>query len=299
MVKGKINREKYGLLFIAPFFITFLIFQLYPMIYSLYVSFIKWDGMSKNIKFVGLANYSRLFADPVFLKSIANTWIMWLCGGIPQLILALILAVVLNEARLKGKDIFRAVYFFPNLVTATSIGILFAFLFDWQAGSVNKILMNIHLIKEPINFLMSENYSRGIVSLTSFWMWFGYSMIIFMAGIKNIPEELYEAATVDGASKTQRFCSITIPLLRPTILFSFITSLIGGMQSFDIPYALSKGAGDPNNATMSMVMYLYRTAFVNNNYGYGAAVGYALFIIILVFAIISFKFINRNADDYE
>ena len=160
MVKGKINREKYGLLFIAPFFITFLIFQLYPMIYSLYVSFIKWDGMSKDIKFVGLANYSRLFADPVFLKSIANTWIMWLCGGIPQLVLALILAVVFNEARLKGKDIFRAVYFFPNLVTATSIGILFGFLFDWQAGSVNKILMNIHLIKEPINFLMSENYSK-------------------------------------------------------------------------------------------------------------------------------------------
>ena len=130
---------------------------------------------------------------------------MWLGGVIPQMILALTLAVLLNEARLKGKDIFRAVYFFPNLVTATSIGILFAFLFDWQAGSVNKILMNIHLIKEPINFLMSEGYSRGIVSFTSFWMWFGYSMIIFMAGMKNIPEELYEAATVDGATKIQTF----------------------------------------------------------------------------------------------
>lgn len=268
------------------------------MIYSLYVSFIKWDGMSKNVKFVGLANYSRLFSDKIFIKTIANTWVMWLGGVIPQMILALTLAVLLNQARLKGKGIFRAIYFFPNLVTATSIGILFAFLFDWQAGSVNKILMNIHLVKEPINFLMSENYSRGIVSFTSFWMWFGYSMIIFMAGIKNIPEELYEAATVDGASKMQTFWSITIPLLRPTILFSFITSLIGGMQSFDIPYALSRGAGDPNNATMTMVMYLYRTAFVNNNYGYGAAVGYALFLIILVFAIISFKFINKNSD-YE
>lgn len=298
MAKARINKEKYGLLFIAPFFITFLIFQLYPMIYSFYVSFLKWDGMSKKVKFVGISNYARLFSDDIFIKTIANTWIMWLGGVIPQMILALTLAVVLNEARLKGKDMFRAIYFFPNLVTATSIGILFAFLFDWQAGSVNKILINIHLIKEPINFLMSENYSRGIVSLTSFWMWFGYSMIIFMAGIKNIPEELYEAATVDGASKSQAFFSITIPLLRPTILFSFITSLIGGMQSFDIPYALSKGAGDPNNATMTMVMYLYRTAFVNNNFGYGAAVGYALFLIILVFAIISFKFINRNAD-YE
>lgn len=229
MAKARINKEKYGLLFIAPFFITFLIFQLYPMIYSFYVSFLKWDGMSKKVKFVGISNYARLFSDDIFIKTIANTWIMWLGGVIPQMILALTLAVVLNEARLKGKDMFRAIYFFPNLVTATSIGILFAFLFDWQAGSVNKILINIHLIKEPINFLMSENYSRGIVSLTSFWMWFGYSMIIFMAGIKNIPEELYEAATVDGASKSQAFFSITIPLLRPTILFSFITSLIGGM----------------------------------------------------------------------
>jgi len=298
LAKARINKERYGLLFIAPFFMTFLIFQLYPMIYSLYVSFLKWDGMSKKVKFVGTANYARLFTDQIFIKTIVNTWIMWLGGVIPQMILALTLAVLLNEARLKGKDIFRAVYFFPNLVTATSIGILFAFLFDWQAGSVNKILMNMHLIKEPINFLMSEGYSRGIVSLTSFWMWFGYSMLIFMAGMKNIPEELYEAATVDGATKIQAFFSITIPLLRPTILFSFITSLIGGMQSFDIPYALSRGAGDPNNATMTMVMYLYRTAFVNNNYGYGAAVGYALFLIILVFAIISFKFINKNAD-YE
>jgi len=298
LAKSRINKEKYGLLFIAPFFITFLTFQLYPMLYSLYVSFLKWDGMSENAKFVGAANYSRLFSDPIFIKTVANTWIMWLSAAIPQMILALTLAVLLNEARLKGKDIFRSVYFFPNLVTATSIGILFAFLFDWQAGSVNKILMNIHLIKEPINFLMSEGYSRGIVSLTSFWMWFGYSMLIFMAGMKNIPEELYEAATVDGASKMQSFFTITIPLLRPTILFTVITSLIGGMQSFDIPYALTKGAGTPNNSTMTMVMYLYRTAFSNNNYGYGAAVGYALFLMILVFAIISFKFINKNAD-YE
>ena len=298
MAKARINKEKYGLLFIAPFFITFLTFQLYPMLYSLYVSFLKWDGMSKNVKFVGGANYSRLFSDSIFIKTVANTWIMWLSAAIPQMILALTLAVLLNDARLKGKDFFRSVYFFPNLVTATSIGILFAFLFDWQAGSVNKILMNLHLIKEPINFLMSEGYSRGIVSLTSFWMWFGYSMLIFMAGMKNIPEELYEAATVDGATKMQSFFSITIPLLRPTILFSVITSLIGGMQSFDIPYALTKGAGTPNNSTMTMVMYLYRTAFSNNNYGYGAAVGYALFLMILVFAIISFKFINKNAD-YE
>ncbi|MGH4118931.1 carbohydrate ABC transporter permease [Clostridium sp.] len=217
MAKARINKEKYGLVFIAPFFIIFSTFQLYSMLYSLYVSFLKWDGMSKNAKFIGFTNYSRLFSDPIFIKTVANTWIMWLSAAIPQMILALTLTVLLNDARLKGKDIFRSVYFFPNLVTATSIGILFAFLFDWQAGSVNKILMNIHLIKEPINFLMSEGYSRGIVSLTSFWMWFGYSMLIFMAGMKNIPEELYEAATVDGASKIQSFFSITIPLLRPTI----------------------------------------------------------------------------------
>ena len=297
--KSKARYNKYGYFFIAPFFITFLIFQLYPILYSLKISFMKWDGMSSDIKFVALNNYSRLIHDEVFLKSIINTWIIWLGGVIPQIVLGLLLAVILTQSRLKHKGIFRAVYYLPNLVTAASIGVLFAFLFDWQTGSVNRILMAMNIIKEPINWLLDANYSRGIISLTQWWMWFGYSMIIFMAGLKTIPQELYEAAIVDGASKWQSFWQITIPLLKPTILFTVITSLIGGMQVFDVPNAMTKGTGGPDNSTLTMVMYLYNTAFQNNNYGYGAAIGYGLFIIILLFAMLSFKIINRNQQEYD
>lgn len=299
MSKRRIGKERYGYRFIAPFFIAFLIFQLYPIIYSLVISFTKWDGMSKDIIFVGLDNYARLIKDPIFLKSIGNTWIIWICAVIPQMVFAILLAVVLNDKKLKGKGLFRGVYYVPNLVTAASIGVLFSFLFGWQSGTINRLLMSLNLIKEPINWLISSSYSRGIISFAQWWMWFGYSMIIFMAGMNTIPDDVYESATIDGASKWQSFWSITMPLLKPTILFSTITSLIGGMQIFDLPNALTKGSGGPDNSTITMVMYLYNTAFKNYNFGYGAAIGYGLFILILVFSIISFKLINKGTEKYE
>ena len=299
MSKKRLSKHKYGYYFILPFFIAFLVFQLYPIIYSLGMSFMKWDGISTDISFIGLENYRRLISDKIFLKSIGNTWIMWLGSVIPQMIFAVLLAVVLNNKKLKGKGIFRGIFYLPNLVTAASIGVLFSFIFGWQSGTLNRILMELNIIKEPINWLMGVGYSRGIVSFTSWWMWFGYSMIIFMAGMNTIPDELHESAVIDGASKWQDFWHITFPLLRPTILFATITSLIGGMQTFDIPNVLTKGSGAPQNSTLTMVMYLYNTAFKNSNHGYGAAIGYGLFIMILIFSIISFKFINRKGDIYE
>jgi ABC-type sugar transport system permease subunit len=296
MAKKYSDKNKWGYLFIAPFFIGFLVFQLYPMLYSLYISFTSWDGLSPDIQFIGIENYKRLVQDPMFLKSIANTWIIWIFNIIPQMIFAIVLAVILSNKKIKGRNLLRAIYYLPNLVTAASIGVLFAFLFDWQTGSVNFMLMKLHIIKEPINWMIEPNYARGIVSVTQWWMWFGYSMIIFIAGMKTIPDELYEAAVVDGASTWQSFWQITLPLLRPTILFSVITSLIGGMQIFDIPNSISNGSGQPDNSLITMVFYLYNTAFQNNNYGYGAAIGYGLFVIILIFAVISFKLINRKIE---
>ena len=297
-MKRNINKENYGILFILPFFIAYLIFGIYPIVYSFILSLNKWDGMSMTKQFVGLKNYSRLLKDPIFLKSIGNTWIIWGCAVVPQMVFALLLAVILNDPKFKGANFFRAVYYLPNLVTATSIATLFFFLFDWKYGQVNMIFINLHIFKEPYNWMSNAGSARGVISLIQWWMWFGYSMIIFMAGLKNIPEELYEAATVDGANKWQVFWKVTLPLLRPTILFSTLTSLIGGMQLFDIPWVISGGQGTPANSTVTMVMYLYNTAFTNNNYGYGAAVGYGLFVIILVFSVIAFKLVNRNAD-YE
>ncbi|BCZ47768.1 sugar ABC transporter ATP-binding protein [Clostridium gelidum] len=296
--KNKVDKGKYGIYFVIPYFITFLLFALYPVIYTLIISLQKWDGMSLNPKFVGLKNYVTLIHDALFYQSIANTFIMWISAVIPQMAFALLLAVLFNSAKkIRGKEFFRAAMYLPNLITPSAVAVLFFFLFDWQTGAANKILLNFNLIKEPINWYLTAPSYRGIISLISWWMWFGYSTIIFGAGLNNIPAELYESASIDGATPWQSFKSITMPLLKPTILFAAVTSLIGGMQTFDIPYIMTQGQGNPNNKTLTVVMYLYNTAFQNSNYGYGSAIGYGLFILILVFSIITYKFINRNAEN--
>ena len=296
--KNKVDKGKYGIYFVIPYFVIFLLFSLYPVIYTLIISLKKWDGMSLNQTFVGLKNYINLIHDALFYQSIANTFIMWICAVVPQMVFALLLAVMFNNAKkIRGKEFFRAAMYLPNLVTPAAVAVLFAFLFDWQTGAINKILLDLHVIKQPINWFLSEYSSRGIMSLISWWMWFGYSTIIFGAGLNNIPAELYESASIDGATPWQSFKSITMPLLKPTVLFAAVTSLIGGMQTFDIPYVMTGGQGGPNNKTLTVVMYLYNTAFQNSNYGYGSAIGYGLFILILVFSIITYKFINRNADN--
>jgi len=295
MSKKGLSKEKYGYLFITPFFLAFLIFSLYPIIYSFYISFMKWDGMSPEATFIGIKNYSRLVSDPVFRQAIANTFIMWGFNVVPQMVIALILAIILNNQRLKGRDFFRAIYYLPNLVTPVAIGVLFVYLFDWQSGAINHMLMGFHLLGKEYNWLIDGTAIKGIVSFTQWWMWFGYSSIIFMAGLKNIPEELYEACKVDGASGWQTFWKITLPLLKPTVLYSALTSIIGGMQLFDIPRVIASTPNTNGPAAQTMVTYLYDTAFMNNNYGYGSAIGYGLFVIILIFAVASFKFINKNA----
>ncbi|EHI97825.1 ABC-type transporter, integral membrane subunit [Clostridium sp. DL-VIII] len=296
--KNRVDKGRYGIYFIIPYFVVFLLFSLYPIIYTLIISLEKWDGMSLNQTFVGLKNYVTLIHDSLFYQAIANTLIMWICAVIPQMVLALLLAVLFNSAKkIRGKEFFRAAMYLPNLVTPAAVAVLFVFLFDWQTGAVNKVLLNLHLIKEPVNWFLSEFSSRGIMSLISWWMWFGYSTIIFGAGLNNIPAELYESASIDGATPWESFKSITMPLLKPTLLFAAVTSLIGGMQTFDIPYVMTGGQGNPNNKTLTVVMYLYNTAFQNSNYGYGSAIGYGLFILILIFSIITFKFINRNVEN--
>ncbi len=296
--KSKLNKGIYGILFIIPFFVAYLIFSIYPIIYSLIISFQKWDGITPNAIFIGLSNYIHLIHDPLFYQSIANTFIIWGFSIVPQMLFAILLAVLFNNSKLRGKEFFRAIFYLPNLITPAAVAVLFSFLFDWQTGAVNNILIKMHIVNQPINWFLSTVASRGIISLISWWMWFGYSMIIFGAGLKNIPFELYEAANIDGANAWQSFKRITLPLLRPTVLFVCVTSFIGGMQTFDIPYVITGGAGGPDNKTLTIVMYLYNTAFQNSNYGYGAAIGYGLFILILVLSIVIFKFINRNVD-YE
>lgn len=291
---NKIKKDNYGYLFIAPFFIIFCVFGFYPILYSLYLSFTNWDGLNTPL-FVGLDNYIRAIADPIFYKSLFNTFFIWIISVIPQLTVSLVLAVILTEKYLKGKDLFRAVYFFPNIVTAASLGLLVSLMFDWQTGSVNQMLLNFGIFDEPYDWKNNPLIMRLIVSSILFFQYFGYSMLIYIAGLQGIPDEYSEAAQIDGASKVQVFFNITIPLLRPIILFQVITSLIGGVQIFDQPYMLTSGSGAPDNTTLTSIMYLYRTAFEQNNFGYGATLAFCLFFVIGSLSIISFVVSNRRS----
>lgn len=292
--KKHVDKSRFAYYFIAPYFITFLIFGVYPILYSFYLSFTKWNGMTAKPEFVNIQNYITLFHDKFFFKSISNTLIMWGLNIIPQIIFALILAVILTDEKLKGRDIFRGLYYLPNLVTMSSVAVLFSFILDWKTGALNKILVNMHIISQPVNWLQNITATRSAVAFINWWMWFGYSMIIFMAGIKSISNDVFEAARVDGASKWQTFSKVTLPLIRPTMIYTVITSLIGGLTMFDVPFVLTNGDGSPQGSITTMVIYLYNTAFKNYNYGYGATVGVGLFCLTLVSVVAAYKFLNKN-----
>ncbi|REE92711.1 carbohydrate ABC transporter membrane protein 1 (CUT1 family) [Paenibacillus taihuensis] len=280
---SKINKSYYGYFFIAPFFIGFAVFGLAPILYTLYLSFMKWDGFNAPV-YVGFANYTRLLHDSFFYQSIWNTLLIWVLSNTPQLILALLLALILNEKFIRGKHFFRAVYFFPQIITPVTLGVIFSLMFDWQTGSINKILMYLGIVHDPVNWFNSPWWSRLIASAVICWQYFGFNMIVFIAGLQSISNEVYEAASIDGATKKQTALHITLPLLRPVFLFVFITSVIGGLQLFDAPLMLGDG---PGNTSRTMVMYLYETAFKNFDYSYGAAVAYGIFIVVMFFTAIT------------
>ncbi|MFC4811143.1 carbohydrate ABC transporter permease [Paenibacillus sp. GCM10023250] len=282
-MSSKVNKSYYGYFFVAPFFIGFVVFGLAPILYTLYLSFMKWDGFTDPV-YVGFANYTRLLHDTFFYQTIGNTLIIWVLSNTPQLILALLLALILNEKFIRGKHFFRAVYFFPHIITPVTLGVIFSLMFDWQTGSINKVLMNLGIVHDPINWFNSPWWSRLIASAVICWQYFGFNMIVFIAGLQGIPNEVYEAAEIDGASKTQTALYITLPLLRPVFLFIFITSVIGGLQLFDAPLMLGDG---PDNTARTMVMYLYETAFKNFDYSYGASVAYGIFFVVMVFTAIT------------
>jgi multiple sugar transport system permease protein len=210
----------------------------------------------------------------------------------------LALAVLLTDKhnKIKGKEGFRAIYYLPNLITMASVGALFSFLLGYPHGAVNDLLISLHIFKGPYYFLQSIWATRLSVSSILTWMWFGYTMIIFMAGIKAIPEELFEAATVDGATKWQVFKKITLPQLRPIMTYQVVTSVIGGLSMYDIPQVLTDGSGAPQNSVTTMVMHIYKHGFTNYNLGYASAVAIGLFVHIFIVVALSIRFINPKSD---
>ncbi|MDX9957107.1 MAG: sugar ABC transporter permease [Spirochaetia bacterium] len=240
-----------------------------------------------------------LLVDSFFWKAFANNWIIWSFNFVPQLLIALLIAVIFTDLRLKirGGPIFKPLFYLPNILNTASVAVLFATLLYWPVGPINQFLAQSGLIPEAINFFRSAGWSRGIVAFIQFWMWYGTTMIILIAGIAGISPSLYEAAYVDGANGRQMFFHITLPLLKPVMLYVLVTSLIGGMQMFDIPYLLTNRRGDPDGSIMTTPVYIYIQAFTNaNNYSYASAVSFGLFLLTLMLSLTVF-FVFRDKDD--
>lgn len=296
MKNYRLKQGRYGYLFVAPFLVAFLVFGLYPVIYTVYLSFQKWDGLSA-IKSIDWENFIRLLSDEVFYLSLWNSLRIWIINFVPQMLTALILSAIFTFNKVRGMSFFRAAFYLPNLITAASIGLLFNLLFNGDKSVVNYILVELGIPGAPFQFFNSKAFTSGLVSYIQWWMWFGYTTVIIMAGITTIDTNVYDAALVDGATKMQTYIHVTLPLIKPTLVYLTITSLIGGMQLFDVPATLSNGNGDPRKAVLTTSMYLYNQGFKNHNYGYAAAISTGLFVIIGILSIFSFRAMKKKGEE--
>lgn len=289
-----VKYNRWGYYFLIPFILVYLVFQLIPLVSTVYNSFFEnyRSGLAQiGPNFVGLDNYIKLFSDGDVWKYLGNTMIMWVMCFIPQIIVSLLLAAwfVDTRLRIKGSGFFKTVIYLPNLIMASAFAMLFFALFS-DGGPVNAILQNIGILEkgQAYSFLSHVWSTRTLVAIMNFLMWFGNTTILLMAGMMGIDSALFEAAEVDGASPTKVFFKITLPLLRPILIYVMITSLIGGLQMFDVPQILTNGTGEPVQSSMTLIMYLNKHLF-SKNYGMGGAFSVLLFVITGILSFIVFK----------
>lgn len=283
---------------IAPFFLLYIAFSLFPILFSLGISFMQWDGIGEA-SFIGFANYVRVFTkDKFFYQSLGNT-VLLLCVNTPvQISLGLITATFLKDFFKKARGPLQLVNFLPYITTPVAVGIIFQLMFNWKGGVINGLLGLAGI--EGVYWLGSAWASRAVVVFMEIWKGYGYMMIMFLSGLSTIPDELYEAARIDGAKWHQSFFKITIPLLRPIFTFVITTSIINGFKLFDEPQLLFNGStqplGGPDRAVMTVVMRFYEASFRSFEFGYGSALAYCLFIIIAIVSFFVLRFINRGVD---
>ncbi|MBI9094348.1 MAG: sugar ABC transporter permease [Sphaerochaeta sp.] len=280
--------------------LTFLIFSLYPLLYTTVIGFTDLRGLMKtsiHILDEPFQNFQLILNNPTFIKSLSNTLLIWFMNFIPQISLALLLTAWFTNSSLhiKGQGLFKVLIYMPNIITAATIAILFYSLFGYPKGPVNDLLMKLGLTDVPFNFHLHLFSGRGIVAFIQFWMWYGHTMIVLIAGVLGINPTLFEAARIDGASATQIFFRITLPRLRTIILYSLVTSMIGGLQMFDIPKLFLLGG--PDNATLTTSLFIYNQAFSGSYlYNRAAAASLIMFLIIVVLSSILF-YILRDRDE--
>ncbi|APH06172.1 carbohydrate ABC transporter permease [Bacillus weihaiensis] len=281
-----------GWSFITLASVLICLFYFYPMAQALIMSF--QSGTGTNLTFTGLDNYARLFKDPTFITAVKNT-VIYLIIQVPVMILlALFLSVLLNDKRLKFKGFFRTAIFLPCVTSLVAYSVIFKYLFSVD-GIVNMMLMKLSFIAEPIQWLTDPFWAKMTIVIAITWRWTGYNMIFYLSSLQNIDHSIYEAAKIDGATPIQQFFKITIPMLKPIILFTSITSTIGTLQLFDEVMNITKGG--PGNSTMTISQYIYNLSFkYTPDFGYAATVSYAIVIMIVIFSIIQFKVAGDRND---
>ena len=291
--KGNVvSYNKWGYIFMAPFFIVWFIFQFIPLATTIYNSFFEnyRSGLTQiGPNFVGLKNFATILTNGDLINYGTNTMIMWIIGFIPQIFFSLLLAAWFTDPslRLKAQRFFKTVIYLPNLIMASAFSMLFFTLFS-DNGPINSILVNLHILSAPFKFMSNATAVRCLVGFMNFVMWFGNTTILLMAGMLGIDQSLFEAAEVDGATATEVFWKITLPILRPILVYVLITSLIGGLQMFDVPQILTNGTGDPARTSMTLIMYLNKHLF-SKNFGMGGALSVFLFIITGILSMIVFR----------
>lgn len=277
-------------LFISPFFILFAVFGVFPIVYSLYLSFHSWTGLGE-MTFVGLSQFQYLLGDMEFWQAVGNTFAIWFLSSVPMLFFALVIAFLLNLPALKGRTVYQTMFFMTNVTSIVAVAIIFETIFSNQYGLMNYLLSLIGIA--PLEWMNSGFLVKVVIASMVVWRFVGYNAIIYLAGLQSIPKSLYEAAIIDGASRAQIFFRITVPLLRPIILFTVIMTTIGSMQIFTEPQILLGNSGGVGGSGMTMTLYMYNEGFLNSQFGYASAVSWAMFVIIAVFSLINWKLVQK------
>lgn len=276
-------------LWVLPALLVYIIFKLLPMIAGVYLAFIQWDGI-EPAKFVGLQNFQRMLDDEIIVLALLNNVKYAVGTVIGKMILALFLALILNQA-LRGRGFYRTTLFMPVVMSFVVVGILWSWLYNGQFGLVNNLLHKLGLDFLILDWLGDPKVALWSLVIVDVWKWYGFHMVIFLAGLQTIPQELYEAARMDGASRWQQFAHITLPLLQPVMLVNVTLSLMGAFNVFDIPYVMTEGG--PANSTIVMALHIYIRGFKFYKFGYSAAMSYVLLTLVTLMAAIQMRFMSR------
>ncbi|WP_404455546.1 sugar ABC transporter permease [Virgibacillus necropolis] len=289
------NKKRLGFLLVCllPTFILFCFFIIYPTIQVFLKSMYNYSAFGGGSEFIGLKNYTDMLNDGIFLKALINTGILMLIVPVATLFLSLVLAFILSNGRLREKDLYRTIFFFPSILSFVVIGILWSFIYHPNMGILNSALKFIGLDKLALTWLGNPETVLWAIAVTMIWQATGYYMIMYLAGMDSIPKELYEAASMDGATATKQFFKITIPMLWEIIRVTIIFSIKGVLViSFVIVTVMT--AGGPNNSSQVVMTYMYQQAFVNANFGYAMAITVTVFIISIFLSFLSNKLTERD-----